>query len=70
MDDFGFIRAAAAVPEVRVADVDANVAEICRMIDDACSSQVSLVVFPELCVTGYTCGDLFSKQVLTVCRKL
>ena len=40
MDDFGFIRAAAAVPEVRVADVDANVAEICRMIDDACSSQV------------------------------
>ncbi|MBO8473774.1 MAG: NAD(+) synthase [Bacteroidetes bacterium] len=64
MDDFGFIRAAAAVPEVRVADVDANVAEICRMIDDACSSQVSLVVFPELCVTGYTCGDLFGQEIL------
>ena len=46
MEDFGFIRVAAAVPPVRVADVQANVTGICRMIDEACSRQVSLIVFP------------------------
>ena len=64
MEDFGFIRVAAAVPPVRVADVQANVTGICRMIDEACSRQVSLIVFPELCVTGYSCADLFGQELL------
>ena len=64
MKDYGFIRTAAAVPVVRVADVEANVKGICGMIDRACSEEVSLVVFPELCVTGYSCGDLFGQNLL------
>ena len=64
MKDYGFIRTAAAVPVVRVADVEANVKGICGMIDRACSEEVSLAVFPELCVTGYSCGDLFGQNLL------
>ena len=64
MDNFGFIRVAAAVPEVRVADVVANTASICEMIEKAYAKQVSLLVFPELSVTGYTCGDLFGQDFL------
>lgn len=64
MGDFGFIRTAAAVPAVRVADVSANVTEICRLIDEACNRSVSLIVFPEMCVTGYTCGDLFGQDLI------
>lgn len=64
MKDFGFIRAAAAVPRTRVADIDSNVREICRLIDDACEEYASLVVFPELCVTGYSCADLFGNELL------
>ena len=61
MKSYGFIRVAAAVPAVRVADTEANVAEICRMTGEAEAAKASIVVFPELAVTGYTCGDLFSR---------
>ena len=64
MKSYGFIRVAAAVPAVRVADTEANVAEICRMTGEAEAAKASIVVFPELAVTGYTCGDLFSQQAL------
>ena len=64
MNDFGFIRVAAAVPVVRVADVKANVEEICRLAAEAEAEQASIVLFPELAVTGYTCGDLFGQQLL------
>ena len=64
MKSYGFIRVAAAVPAVRVADTEANVAEICRMTGEAEAAKASVVVFPELAVTGYTCGDLFSQQAL------
>ncbi len=62
--DFGFVRVAAVVPRVKVADVDANVAEICRLAEDAERQEVSIAVFPELSVTGYTCADLFGQQLL------
>ena len=64
MKDYGFFRVAAAVPVVKVADTDVNAERICSMISEASSREVSLVVFPELCVTGYTCGDLFGQQLL------
>ena len=64
MKDYGFLRVAAAVPVVKVADTDTNAERICRLISEASSKEVSLVVFPELCVTGYTCGDLFGQQLL------
>lgn len=61
---FGFIRVAAATPRVKVADVDANVEEICRMAEIAENEQVSILAFPELSVTGYSCGDLFAQELL------
>ena len=64
MKDYGFIRVAAAKPAVKPADVKGNVKSICEMISEAAAKEVSLVVFPELCVTGYTCGDLFGQQLL------
>ncbi len=62
--EFGFIRVAAATPRVKVADVDANVEEICRMAEIAENEQVSILAFPELSVTGYSCGDLFAHELL------
>ena len=62
--DFGFVRVAAVVPRVIVADVNANVAEVCRLAEDAERQEVSIAVFPELSVTGYTCADLFGQQLL------
>ena len=60
----GFVKVAAATPNVRVADVDYNKQEICKAIDEAVSNGAKIVVLPELCVTGYTCGDLFAQDVL------
>lgn len=62
--EFGFIRVAAATPRVKVADVDANVEEICRMAEIAENEQVSILAFPELSITGYSCGDLFAQELL------
>ena len=64
MKNYGFIRTAAAVPAVRIADVTYNTAEICRLAGEAFDKEVSLVVFPELSVTGYSCGDLFAQSLL------
>ena len=64
MKNYGFIRTAAAVPVVRIADVEYNTAEICRLAGEAFEKEVSLVVFPELAITGYTCADLFGQSLL------
>ncbi|MBS1371427.1 MAG: NAD(+) synthase [Lentisphaeria bacterium] len=63
---FGFYRLAAAVPELRVADVDFNTEELRRCYGKAEAEGAAAVVFPELCVTGYTCGDLFFQERLLV----
>ena len=60
----GFLKVAAATPDIRVADVAYNTGRICSMIDEAVGAGAKIVVFPELCVTGYTCGDLFTQDVL------
>lgn len=60
----GFIRVAAATPKVRVADTIFNVEQICNMIAEAEAQQAKIIVFPELCLTGYTCGDLFLQDTL------
>lgn len=64
MKNYGFIRTAAAVPAVRVADVAYNTDEICRLTGEAYEKEASLVVFPELSLTGYTCGDIFGQTLL------
>lgn len=60
----GFIKVAAAVPFVRVADCRYNVARIESMILDADKQGVEIITFPELCITGYTCNDLFLQPFL------
>jgi NAD+ synthase (glutamine-hydrolysing) len=61
---YGFVKVAAAVPAVRVADVLYNVQEIEKLITLADGEHVEIVCFPELCLTGYTCQDLFKEQLL------
>ena len=56
----GFIRTAAASPRLRVADPEYNSDEIIRLSKEAAGRGVKLLVFPELAITAYTCGDLFS----------
>ena len=55
----GFVKAAAVTPEIVVADCEFNGKSICEKIDEVVKENVEMVVFPELCVTGYTCTDLF-----------
>ena len=60
----GFIRAAALLPRVKVADPGYNKERICELIRQAAKQGVKIMVFPELCITGYTCGDLFYQELL------
>ena len=61
---FGFVRVAAASPSVRVADCGFNAQRILAMLERAQDQDVAVLVFPELCLTGYTCADLFHHQPL------
>ena len=61
----GFLRLAAAIPDVRVADVNHNVEQIVALTRMAADEDVALAVFPELSITGYTCADLFFQTRLT-----
>ena len=60
----GFIKVAAAVPFVRVADCQYNIEHIEAQVRQADAQGVEIMTFPELCITGYTCGDLFLKPFL------
>ena len=62
--NFGFVRVAAAVPAIRVADCHFNAMQIRRQIDEALAEGVEVICFPELTLTGYTCADLFFTQAL------
>ena len=64
MEKYGFIRVSAASPRVKVADVAYNTAQCRACIDRAEADGVSILVLPELCISGYTCGDLFLQKVL------
>jgi NAD+ synthase (glutamine-hydrolysing) len=64
MKNYGFIKVAAAIPAVRVADCDFNTTEMARIMSEADKQDVRVLVFPELSVTGYTCQDLFRQNIL------
>ena len=61
---FGYVRVAASVPEIKVANVEFNVKEIVNEIKKLAKEGVQVVTFPELSITGYTCGDLFNQDFL------
>jgi NAD+ synthase (glutamine-hydrolysing) len=60
----GFLRVGAATPVLRVADCDFNVARVLDLLRQAREQHVAVVCFPELCLTGYTCADLFQQTAL------
>lgn len=74
----GFIKIAAATPDLHAADCAYNTSEIVKLAKEAAAKGARLITFPELCLTGYTCGDLFLQETLlegaldalsTVCRE-
>lgn len=60
----GFVRVGAVVPKLKVADTEFNCNEIIKQIEVASNNKIQIIVFPELCVTGYTCQDLFEQDAL------
>ncbi|MBQ1423677.1 MAG: NAD(+) synthase [Lachnospiraceae bacterium] len=65
----GFVKTAAATPKLIVGDVDYNVSEIIDQMCEAADAGVRILVFPELCITGATCGDLFRQERLIEAAK-
>ncbi len=65
----GFIKAAAVTPEIKVADTVYNAEQIIKRMDEAVKKGAKIIVFPELCISGYTCNDLFLQETLLAsCR--
>ncbi len=60
----GFVKAAAVTPKIKVADPAYNAKQICACMGAALEREAKIIVFPELCLTGYTCGDLFLQELL------
>lgn len=63
-NNHGFVRVAASVPKMKIADPDYNIKEILKLIDRADRADVSLLLFPEMSITGYTSADLFFQKLL------
>ena len=64
--DYGFLRVASIVPRVNVADCEFNAQEIVKQMSAAGDKGAKVIVFPEMSLTGYTCGDLFFQEQLLV----
>ena len=62
--NFGFVRIGAAVPKVKIGDTDYNAGNIIELIKKSEKHNLHFVVFPECCVTAYTCADLFNQRIL------
>jgi NAD+ synthase (glutamine-hydrolysing) len=62
--EMGYVRVGAAVPKIEIGNPQANTLEIINLIDRAAAARVKVLVFPELCLTGYTCADLFYQRLL------
>ena len=60
----GFVKIASAIPTLKVADCKYNVQEIESLVALAQGKSIEIICFPELSITGYTCGDLFAQQLL------
>lgn len=67
--NYGFVKTAVVTPKIKVADVAHNGAEIEKLMKEASNGGARIIVFPELCLTGYTCGDLFAQELLVTRAK-
>ena len=65
----GYVKVAAATPDVKVADCEYNVANIKKLMKEAANMGVKVTVFPELCITAYSCGELFLQERLLEAAK-
>lgn len=70
MKNQGFVKVMAAAPKLKVADCSFNTSEIIRLINEAEKQNVTVIVFPELCLTSYTAQDLFNQRILLEAAKL
>ena len=61
---FGFVKVAAATPEIRVADPEFNRHEIQKKIEECAAKEAKIIVLPELCLSGFTCQDLFLQNTV------
>jgi NAD+ synthase (glutamine-hydrolysing) len=64
LNNYGFVRVGSAVPEMKVGDCGYNTEKILELMEKAVEQRVYVTVFPELCITGYSCGDLFGQSIL------
>lgn len=64
MNNYGFVKITAASPSLRVADCEYNTENILKILNEAEAQGVDAVVFPEMCITSYTAGDLFNQRIL------
>lgn len=64
MTEYGYMRVSAAVPNVKIADIDFNLTQIEETVVDASAKGVDVIVFPELSMSAYTCADLFEQPLL------
>lgn len=62
--EHGFVKAAAVTPKIKVADPVFNAGAVCEKLEEAYAAGAKIIVFPELCLTGYTCADLFLQPLL------
>ena len=60
----GFVKVAAVTPKIKVADPVYNAGVICEKLEEAYGAGAKIILFPELCLTGYTCGELFLQGLL------
>ena len=62
--NYGFVKVASAIPQVLPADIEFNRGAIVRAAQSASQNGAEIILFPELCLTGYTCGDMFLNGLL------
>ena len=64
MNEYGYVKVGASTVELKVSDTIYNVEIIKKQIDEAINKNIQIISFPELSITGYTCGDLFNQDIL------
>ena len=64
MNEYGYVKVGASTLELKVSDTIYNVQMMKKQIDEAVNKNIQIISFPELSITGYTCGDLFNQDIL------